>query len=732
MDTDLSKREGKLERGAASALILSGLVHRCLKHVVESLREKVIAPLSKLGEVDIFYHSWDVVEITNPRTGETGLMLDPSEVARWLPEARGIFESQEGFDRTVDWEPLFAKNPMRHCTASEEEARATLMNFRRALESQERAWRFFQRTKTRSYARVVVTRGDLRWSRDISVPTRGAEVGEDEQECPSPLFVPRFHSWGGVNDRFAMGGEEEMGIYCCRTAFADGWLLGGGQGNSEQILMKWLARNRVRTELLDFTFQRVRANGEVTAMDRGLSENVMRVSGDSLILPKDLEEATVTALPVRERFLILARESSPVSRRLQKILSPLGLAEVIVDTPGAEGIWYPDEEAAGYTGLMGFSANFPAITAWSRAMVHLSKTLEPDEAVWFVEDDVAGNSAFFKTLVAKTTATCANLAAIDIRSRVADPHWHCWNLAEPWFENPVRAFEPLCRISARLIDSALEFRRVNGRFAFHEVLFASLAANHGMKVVDWFVEPGFRRLFGTYRFRPAVDSVVSGISHPVKASSIHEAICALAKTPDVEGGPTGHDRDVNRWWFEDDTEEWRRWFAVEQPVRALEIGSKNGVSANLMLKTLFIHSESEVHCIETFDTLSGQGEEIRVEFMRNAKSHGHERQIELYEGTSVEILAWMIAGEGYWESFDFIYHAGAETAASLLADACQAWNLLKPGGVMVFSGAGGGASSQVRATLDAFLAAYADRLQLLRDARSVIVSKASQAPQIGQ
>ena len=728
----------------ASAVILSGLVHRSLRHVVESLREKVIAPLAKLGEMAIFYHSWDVPEITNPRTGETGRVLDPTEVTRWLPEATGIFDSQEEFDRTVDWERMFERNPMRHCTDSEEAARATLMNFRRALESQERAWRFFEKTKTRSYARVVVTRADLRFLEELgtsNIRLRVATPGRVERSTSNvearKVWLPRFHGWGGVNDRFAMGGEEEMGIYCRRAEFADGWLLGGGQGNSEQILMKWLERNWIRTELLDFTFQRVRATGEVAAMDRELSANVMMVSGDSLILPKDLEEGTVTSLPLRERFLILARESCPASRRLQEVLAPLGLAEVIVDSPGDEGIWYPNEELDGYGGLMGFSADFPALTAWSRAMYHLSLTLRSDEAVWFVEDDVAGNFSFFETLVGKTAATCADLAAIDIRSRVADPHWHCWNLAEPWFETPVRAFEPLCRISARLIGSALEFRRVNGRFAFHEVLFASLAANHGMKVLDWFLEPGFRRLFGTYQFRPAVDSVAPGISHPVKESSIHEAICALAKTPEmvlaVGGGSRGHDREVNRWrWFEDDNEDWRRWFAVEQPVRALEIGSQNGVSANLMLKTLFTHRESEVHCIETFDTLPEQGENLRAEFMRNAKSHGHERQIELYEGTSVEILAWMIAGEGYWESFDFIYHAGAETAASLLADACQAWNLLKPGGVMVFSGAGGGASSQVRATLDAFLAAYADRLQLLRDARSVIVSKASQAPQIGQ
>jgi len=112
-----------------SAGILYALVHRCLRHVVESLLQKIINPLAKSGEVDIFYHSCDVPEITNLRTGETGLVLDPAEADKWLPEAKGIFESQEEFDRTVDWERMFETDPMRHCTDSEEAALAPLMNF---------------------------------------------------------------------------------------------------------------------------------------------------------------------------------------------------------------------------------------------------------------------------------------------------------------------------------------------------------------------------------------------------------------------------------------------------------------------------------------------------------------------------------------------------------------------------------------------------------------------------
>ena len=40
-------------------LLLHGLVHRSLRHTIESLRRNVIASLERLSPVEVFYHSWD-------------------------------------------------------------------------------------------------------------------------------------------------------------------------------------------------------------------------------------------------------------------------------------------------------------------------------------------------------------------------------------------------------------------------------------------------------------------------------------------------------------------------------------------------------------------------------------------------------------------------------------------------------------------------------------------------
>jgi hypothetical protein len=917
--------DGAGGRSGPTAVILSGLIHRSLRHVVSGLREKVLSPLGWLGEVDLFYHSWDVAEIRNPRAGEHGVTVDPGEVALWLPEARGIFESQEEFDGTIGWEALFARNPMRHCTGNEAAARATLMNYRRAIESQERAWRFFQQAKTRDYARVVVTRADLRFLDGLEVPAELTGEGEFEGNRQPRLWLPRFHSWGGVNDRFAIGSEAVMGVYSQRAAFVDGWLLSGGQGNPETILMKWLQRNGVGVGFLDFVFQRIRATGEVTEMDRDLkpaSKRDERAASAGIGASGEVpmrQEITPAGEPpaVRERFLILAREAGSMADQLREVLAPLGKVEVIVDRApegaaadsesaklaGDRAIFYPDPEVQGYGGLMSQSSPFPTLTAWSRAMYHLSKTLEPDEAIWFVEDDVAGNAAFFEALVRETADAGADLSAIDIRSRRSDPHWHLWSYAEPWFPEPWRAFKPLCRKSARLIRAALEFRERHGRFAFHEILFPTLANESGMRFLDWNRGPDFRRLLTCFRFRPAVDHPMAGICHPVKREPVHGLICAMedlpppkAMRPEVEGMPrfsragfhdgslqpdeymwlvrtcrrggfkavveigcgdstlalldggcrvlaldpdpewrahhrrkladevnvefrgtaerriaqagslpfrpdfvlvtsaaigggrvdlleacefgltavgkvlllgTGRPgvadvlegmkiagRTVRRlptssgaaWilaagseaggaadgmalaaryrglkthgWYHDDFERWSVWIAADEPVRVLEVGASDGVSANVMLDALFPHPESEVHCIEAYDDipeLPGFADSRRDDFAENARRGRHEERLHLYEGTAVEILAWMIAGEGYWESFDFIRLGEELPQATMLAAACQSWNLLKSGGVLAFAARG--------KALDGFVAAFGDQVEPFFDGASVAVRK---------
>lgn len=865
-----------------SAIVIHGLVHRSLQHTVDSLRCCVIAPLERHGPVDVFFHSWEVAEVNNPRGGEQGKVLDAAELVRWLPEAQGLFESQEEFDGTVEWERLFRNNPMRQCCKSDDEARATLMNLRRALESQERAWRVFEARKTKRYDLVVATRADLRFLGQLGVGTLVSRQNLGGQERPPSLWVPMFHPWGGVNDRFAIGNEEGVRIWSQRVAFAEEWLEKAKGESAEWLLMKWLEKKRVRVGFLDFTFQRVRANGRVAERDRDLKG-------------KECEgkNAEISTSPlIRERFLILAREAGAQAESLRRVLEPLGRVEVVVDRAEGEpegqsppvrdmallkrpSVWVPDEEAAGFGGLMGRTADFPRITAWSRALAHLAATMKEDEAVWFVEDDVAGDAESFSHLVELTRARNPDLAARDIRTQLEDADWYFWPRAEGRFEEPVRAFQPLCRVSARLLREVFRFGKSHGGFVFHEILFASLAKRDAMELLEWESDPQCSACFSTFVYRPEVTSVMRGIAHPVKDGASHEAICAnppaafprmgLAKRNGwailaddylflvkfcrdhairkvAEFGPgdstlalldagcevVSYEHDIGRlkhsverfahegevevvhcpegtlpdplphqpdlvfvdgppyreglamsrigpceWALEtcgcfllhdanrhgelatlEEMErrgmhvfriptrkgmalvadskrrpeiiqtilnqgrcpvdisnveagyvrdEWLVLLSFTQdnriPGKILQCGAADGLRTRLLLESGWNHPDSVVHAIECFD--GDVGSRMRESFEANVVNHGLENRVQLYDGEAREILAWMIAGEGFWESFNFIDLAAKGDPADLLADACQAWSLLKSGGMMLIA-----ADEKARGGMAAFREVY--------------------------
>lgn len=112
---------------------------------------------------------------------------------------------------------------------------------------------------------------------------------------------------------------------------------------------------------------------------------------------------------------------------------------------------------------------------------------------------------------------------------------------------------------------------------------------------------------------------------------------------------------LKKWgWYLDDLAGWFDVLETGHAIKALEVGAFDGVSANLMLDVLFPNSESEVHCIDPYleDATTPQvSEEVREQFLRNRAASGREDSIQLYEGLSVEVLAWMIASEGVLGEF---------------------------------------------------------------------------------
>ena len=205
------------------------------------------------------------------------------------------------------------------------------------------------------------------------------------------------------------------------------------------------------------------------------------------------EPIPATPTAPRERFWILTRAISPATDALAERLAPLGEVRVIEDR---------GPEPYGYQML----TTLARVTAWDRAFAEL----DGERPVWLIEDDVHLGDVDLADLIARATQSGADLCATDIASRTADPDWPHWGRGFD-FRHPCKSFNPLCRLSAGLIRQVLAFRELHQRFAFHEILFASLAESH------WDMRRECPELFGRYRWRPLIAAPAADrIEHPVK------------------------------------------------------------------------------------------------------------------------------------------------------------------------------------------------------------------------
>ena len=95
-----------------------------------------------------------------------------------------------------------------------------------------------------------------------------------------------------------------------------------------------------------------------------------------------------------------------------------------------------------------------------------------------------------------------------------------------------------------------------------------------------------------------------------------------------------------------------------------------------------MHHSSELHSI---DFVAPDELQRKERFERNVEHSGNGERVYRYLGNHAEILGWMAATDGFWESFDFIHITCLERRADTLLAACGSWCLLSPGGVMAFS-----------------------------------------------
>jgi predicted O-methyltransferase YrrM len=136
-------------------------------------------------------------------------------------------------------------------------------------------------------------------------------------------------------------------------------------------------------------------------------------------------------------------------------------------------------------------------------------------------------------------------------------------------------------------------------------------------------------------------------------------------------------------WFSSNVPFWmeviEKYGLREKPIKALEIGSFEGLSACFMMQQLPL---AQLTCV---DTWSGSDEHVGREEVHTLEQ-SFDRHVAPWHGrvskkkmTSLQYLATL----GQEERFDFIYIDGSHHADDIMVDALVAFRRLQVGGVMI-------------------------------------------------
>jgi SAM-dependent methyltransferase len=167
-------------------------------------------------------------------------------------------------------------------------------------------------------------------------------------------------------------------------------------------------------------------------------------------------------------------------------------------------------------------------------------------------------------------------------------------------------------------------------------------------------------------------------------------------------------------WVTPHEQTWRetlKLFKGRPNVRALEIGSYEGRSAIWFLENILTDPSSS---IITIDLFNGPFEQV---FDRNVS--GFKNQVTKIKAPSHDALRPLKPG-----SFDFVYIDGSHVAKDVFLDAALSWDLLKPGGVLIFDDYElKGPAGEPKPALDAFLNVFDPYIKVKHKGSQLIVKK---------
>ena len=237
------------------ALCFFGLT-RSLYYTKKSISTHIFDILKDNGITkDIYLHTYNQTALSNPRSHEVNVTLDSEEWRLLKPDKYLIDDGELFKEQVIEYSlPILLTHgdPWK-----EGEPHTSLRNLITQLYSIHRVTNLWKHSG-KKYDAIFYLRPDVWFFNDLNISDVFNILRSDANT--NDIYVPEFHSWGGINDRFAFGSPNIMEIYGSRYLQVINYALKHTL-HSESFLHSILLSNNATIKFTNILFERVRSNG---------------------------------------------------------------------------------------------------------------------------------------------------------------------------------------------------------------------------------------------------------------------------------------------------------------------------------------------------------------------------------------------------------------------------------------------------------------------------------------
>ena len=164
-------------------------------------------------------------------------------------------------------------------------------------------------------------------------------------------------------------------------------------------------------------------------------------------------------------------------------------------------------------------------SAWDKSFyeIHNNKLTSLYDYFLFIEDDIYSKDCeSIINFINDISKYSEDLITKCVRPKSHHPTWKHWN--EEYINSlkyPSQSFNPLCRLSKKLVKKIIQYRDNNQKFNFHEVLIASLCLEYDLTYINYIEDEALKKYIGNINYTPILltkDIKDALIHHPVKDS----------------------------------------------------------------------------------------------------------------------------------------------------------------------------------------------------------------------